>query len=336
MTRPITIATRLHPFSHLPGIEVPLPWDLSFLEGFPTLLRFYDLSSSEKSLIKEIFLPVEGPVDNFTVELDMEKKKVNLFGEAKNGYFRYSIFSPHHIVKEKQFSPKESRWIEPERLSLGSHKKQEWEAIKKRLDFSEIFPLWHRLGRECSLASPPHISSGMFSLLRACEDAIASHRPEHILPAFRSLFLAGFQGMLVPRLTDTDFQGLVPRSTEIPSVTPFYLLTEGARLIRSLFFQQDNDIIALLPSLPPQFFAGRMTKVACPPFGKIDFEWSKKSLRRLALKAESDATLFFRFPPSVKKYRLRTHPKEKGEQVEGRKGLEIKSGSTYLLDRFEK
>lgn len=322
----ITIAQRYRPFSHLPGSRCLIPGTGYVVEAYPTLIRIKDLKGT---LIKEVLIDVQGPLKQFTQVQDLERGCVTLLSEL------YTLHVLPTLEISFQKNPPLPPLISKERLSLGSHKKQEWQGIRQRLDFREIFPLWFRLGSLLSL--PPSVEEhrGTFSLLQQCRAACVAHRPEWIIPAFERLFLCGFGHLLVPRTMDEDYHGIL-KSHELPSLDPLYLLSEGAALIRSLFLMNEGHEITILPNLPPEFFAGRMVNLMTPPYGSIDLEWSKKTIRRLQFHATTTGEILLHFRPSITQYRLRQNREERGRVCANGESLVIKSGSHYLLDQFQK
>lgn len=321
----ISIASRLKPFSHHPGARCLIPGTDYVVEAFPALVRIREFTGA---IVKEVTLDVKGPLNQFTLMQDLERGCVTLFSEIYN----FHILPSLEIVFQKNppLPPLKVR----ERLSLGSHKKQEWEGIKRRCDFREIFPLWFRLGACLNLPPYQGDHQGVFSLLKGVRESIATHQPEMILPRFKNLFLAGFSQMLLPRSLDEDHQGILdlPPSKD----SPLYLLTEGSALIRSLFLLSADNEISILPNLPPQFSEGRMLHLACSPYGTVDLEWSKKMIRRVHFHALQDGEVRFHFHPSLRSFRLRQERDERGISMTCGNLLEIKSGSHYLLDQFQK
>lgn len=87
----IEVQKRLKPFDHVPGRFLPLPGSCFSLQVFPALISIYDLRNSEKKCISEIKTSIKGPIKCFTVELDLEKGSILVFGESLEGYFRYRI-----------------------------------------------------------------------------------------------------------------------------------------------------------------------------------------------------------------------------------------------------
>jgi hypothetical protein len=377
----LEIAERLRPFSHLPGIPFILPGTCLSIAVFPTLLRIHDLSSATPLLLSELKWNLQGPVSNFTSILDLERGELRVFGTSQQGYFRYHLKSLKnskgialHIDKtpqptlnfqckgtwntkqstvqagesiiigeglEKENSSTVFSLPELERLSLGSHKLQDWELVRRRLAMDEIFPIWHRLGQLV-----PHVSAGDLQgtalLLNQCQQRIMANAPEKILEAFHALFLAGFEGVLSPRLIDTDFQGISYHNQDIPlpaensKTSPMILLKEGTALIRSLFIQEKPSTIYLLPALPPEFHCGRFLNVKCGKEGTLNLEWTKKSLRIMTFSASKDQQIAFHFSNHERKCRLRSGHRDRGVEYLPGTPLTITAGRNYWFDRFQR
>src|ERR1700733_2465734 len=323
----ITIAGRLKPFSHHPKTLCLIPGSQYIVEAFPTLIR---IKSFAGIIVKEVLLEDPGPLRQFTVMQDLERGCVTLFSE------QYCLHVLPNLDVALQKNPPLPPLAIKERLSLGSHKKQEWEQIKRRCDFREIFPLWLRLGSLLNLPPRKGDERGAFSLLQSVRAASYSHQPETILPAFERLFLSCFGHLLIPRAYDEDYQGFLSASEPYSEDSPLYLLTEGAEMIRSLFFIASENEISILPNLPPEFFAGRMTHLLCPPYGTVDLEWSKKTIKKVHFHAQNDGEMIFHFRSDIRRFRVRRDGRERGDLFSCGDSLAIKSGSHYLLDLFQK
>lgn len=320
----IKIAVRLRPFSHTPGARCVIPRSCSIIEVFPTLLRIDG---------REWKMPLTGPVSGFTVQQDLEKDCVFVFGRAQEGYFRLRIeahdagfriqsekgpLKGGKIHEEIPYSAKTAF----ERLSLGSHKEQNWDALQRRGDLSEILPILFCLGQKTPQISPQPLT-GTAQLLKLPEDRT------QLGPALLIFFQAAFKSFLVPRLVDDEHQGLIP--SEPVKGDPFFLLQEGAKMIRSLFFRQNERRLAFLPNLPIPFHAGRLIGVQAPGIGEIDMEWSKKLLRRVILRADTSGEMILELQKEIQSFRVGKKKKlQKGEP------LLVEAGKTYHLDRFEK
>ncbi len=320
----IKIAVRLKPFSHTPGMSAVIPGSCSILQAFPTLLRLDDLDWK---------MPLTGPVRGFTLQQDLEKNCIYVFGRAKEGYFRIRVEAHDggfRLIVEKGpfpsgFLDKEIVFQTPtpfERLSLGNHKAQDWDLIQRRMDLKEILPLLFCLGQKIPLISPQPVT-GTAALL-----SLPSDRSK-LEEALLSFCKAAFKDLLIPRLVDDQHQGLIPEGPA--GGNPFFLLQEGYKMIRSLFFHQNERRLALLPNLPISFDAGRITHLKAPGIGEIDLEWSKKILRRVEIRAESSGDVLLGLQKEIESYRVGKKKKfKRGEP------LLLEAGKTYHLDRFEK
>ena len=360
----ITIAERFHPFSHANGTKFLLPKTAMVIQVFPTRLYFTDLENRFKPF--DISFDFVGPLKDFTAELDLEKGQLRVFGTTKKGYMRFSICAkpdgiwlmmektPEGKVACRRSSPPEkhslskaeSMLISPpfeescqeagsERLSLGMHKAQEWESICRRLDFKEIFPLWLALCAQVPTTTQVG-TGGNYSLLEECRQRIDERDRVGVLEAFEAFFLASFEGVLTPRLFDTEHQGIASVTGE--AISPLPLLTEGGRLIRSLFVQETAGELAILPCLPTAFECGRMTGIQTSRNDVVDFEWTKKFLRRMRITSVLGRELTLRLPKGIASFRCkkgRTTMKKMHVDREGRVVLTLGANQTLHLDRFE-
>ena len=350
----IAIKERLVPFSHQAGVSLLLPKSSYVLSIFPTRVVF-----------KDFFIDVglKGLVREFTVEQDLERGRVRVFGIAKeSGYFSFflervqeglllAVDRIHADVLEVRrdawislarkgkhvFSlPKEDEIIPSlEKLSLGKSRKLDFDLVQKRLDLSELLPLIYRLS--ILVPNPGDASGGTLDLVSECEKLLANREKVKAEEKLKELIAISFHGMLLPMLTDERHLGI---SLSKPSInaSPIALLTRLGRLIRSLFLSEDEEGIHILPNLLPSFHAGRLTNAATK-WGTIDLEWTKKELRRLNLHPTSSAPKTLHFPPSLRSCRLRHHPKDRGRRLNLPLHIDsskIDSSGPLFLDRFEK
>jgi hypothetical protein len=364
----ITIAERLHPFSHLPGVFCLLPKSEWQVEVFPALLRFSSLADASKQM--DVKLSIPGPMQGFTAEVDLERGVVLVFGMTAQGYLRYQIHrqpdgisiafeklpkggivcacvqkSIHYEIKEKQtlLLPIPEEHLLPrvpeERLSLGMHKAQDWDLICRRQDLKEIFPLWLRLGQMTPHISQEIPSIGTFRLLAACQEAVANKETLRICPLFEQLFQTAFAGICVPHLTDEKHQGILPDDNIPSTLSALPILTLGGKLIRSLFFQEMEGGWKILPFLPSEFAAGRFVDIVTEKGEKISFEWAKHRLNKVVLHAAAERSVVLELPKQTRSLRLRTARTQKGKVVtvnDGYVGLALKANQILFLDRFER
>lgn len=320
----ITIAARFKPFSHTPGASCVIPGTCAVVEAFPTLLRIHGT---------EWKMPLTGPVKNFTLEQNLEKNCVFVHGKAKEGYFLlkicahdagFEISSLKGPLKSGVIQAKIPFVSKPhfERLSLGSHKSQDWDLIVQREHLEEMVPLLFCLGQKTPRVADQPIT-GTAHLLKWPEDR------NKITGALLSFFHAAFKGILVPRLFDEQHQGLAPEDSSAGD--PFFLIQEGAKQIRSLFFVQNERRLSFLPSLPTSFHAGRMVCIEAFGIGSIDFEWSKKILKKVCIRSETSGEVLFDLQKEIKTFRV-----NKKKRMKSNEPLLLESGKKYFLDRFEK
>lgn len=365
----IRIAARIHPFSHLPGTVCLLPKTHLKLQIFPTRVHFFLFE--EASFLFTLSWDIQGPLKDFTVEMDLQQEQINVFGMTATGYIRYRLRRQSdgigviidklpqecvncHLSHHNQtyrLSRGETLLIprtfieqpplfQPERLSLGMHKMQDWEHIKRRQDLKEILPIWMRLGQITPHLPPSSSTKGNLSLLEKCRESIRDNLKQEILPAFTRLFLTAFDGICVPRLFDVDYQGILPvEKAESTDPSPIPILTEGAALIRSLFLKETQDLLSLLPCLPADFHAGRVLEAHTLLGDRVDFEWTKKLLRRVILRPHSERIVRLKISRQIRACRVRTSLKERGREHSLKDGillLELSPKQTLFIDCFKK
>lgn len=317
----IEIVQKLRPYSHVPGALCVIPGTHFVLQAFPALLKIGQF---------EIPLKVTGPVDHFTLQQDLERNCLYVFGKAQEGHFKVEIRASQEgfeISGDAQESIKAKiDFFLPERferLSLGKHKALDWELVLRRFDLEEILPVVFALSQKIPQL-PPQPIEGTAKLLYFPED--------EIIKGFKSLCKAAFKSILVPRLNDDQHQGICPFN-EKTTAHPFILLQEVKELIRRLFFRQEKNSIQLLPSCP--FPAGRMIDIEVKDIGLLNLEWAKKRPRRAILRALSSGELIFDLQKEIKAFRVKTALKEKGVKHSPSKPIFIEEGKTYYFDRFD-
>lgn len=361
----IQIAERLKPYSHVPGTFCVLPGSHLRLQIFPALLRVHELVGTIPVLFAEINLGISGPVKDFTVSQDLEHGFVQVWGHASNGYFRFNLNASSEgkffitiekapkeglvlnslkirqgdsiVISRNCLEQKEAQgYIPPvtDRLSMGFHKAQDWSLMQSRLAMEEIMPIWLRLGQLIPpIPNAPH--EGTALLMDHCREAIESRNILDIVSEFQNLFLAGFEGMLSPRLTDDLHQGFdLPEPASGSKLSTLVLLTEGSSLIRSLFIKAESMRLHILPALPPEFHCGRMLGVQYDGIGAVDLEWSKKTIRRLIFHSHKEGEIAFDFQQGIKSFRLRMGGRDRGKRYESSETIPIQPDCQYFLDNF--
>lgn len=308
----ISIARRLRPFVHRPGVWCMIPGSSWKARVFPTRIDLESLDGQEESI--SLDLDIKGPVKGFTVELDLERFCVRVFGTGQEGHFRYQI-----LLEEGA--------IELERLSMGVHKAQCWDDVIRRADPKEWFPFVFQLGQMA-----PASDGGSFELLKKCEEAALAKDKLGVQELCQLWWKTAFSGMLVPRAWDDDFQGIL--SQEPIDVSPLPQLSGGSRWIRSLFFREEDGKWEILPCLLPMFPAGRMTGIKTSQGDRVAIEWSKHQLQKMWVRGTRVGTRCLKLPKGIRSCRVRRSMRDRGQVVQlVDQGITIDSAEIFL-DRF--
>lgn len=296
----IEIAARLKPFCHKIGTICVIPHSSIQVEVFPTVLRFVDLVTGK---VWEEKLDWKGPVEGFTVELDLEKGCLEVFGKTADGF------------RKKKIGGEKKGLVE--HLSLGKHTKLDWELVLRRMNMEEMVPVLFQLGQMV-----PEVE-GKTPILQFLEFG----DKREVARQLTLFFKTGFHGMMAPRLTDDDFQGIVERGETEGS--PLTLLRRGYKAIRSLFFREEEGF-SFLPNLPPEFHAGRMVNLRTEAGDEISIEWSKKLIKKVMIKPGRTREVNLTFQKSLSTFRIN---RKKKHAV--REPLALTAGQTVFLDRYE-
>ena len=292
---------KLTAFSHSPGAKALLPGTAWVVTGYPTRIALEHLETKQAHFWD---LDHTGPVENFTLELDLEKGQVSVFGTAPEGHFRHILRAEKGEITCTNLKPYKADvapWKKPaSRLTLGSAKKPDWDLVTRRGDLCEILPLWYALGQGLPATGKPFDKT-----------------------AFYTHFQVHFRGILVPQLHDDLFQGITTNG----EIDPLSLLSDGARAIPSLFTHFDGKALSLLKHVPKEFHAGRLTALPLSDTLTLDLTWSKKKLRTATFHATTPQTLTLDIP--FTSFRMN------GAMQKTSTPLHLDPGKT-TLDRFTK
>lgn len=350
----------LRPFSHTSGAFVILPGTFFSFQIFPALIKVWEATSANPKLIAEITLGIDGPVKDFTVQLDLEKRLIKIWGFSPDRYWRYTLTrhpKGFELKFEKEkialtlnsndlcnlihqessliFETKQPAILDDdcaEKLFLGVNKAQCWEQIQARKNLAEIFPFWLRLGQLLPKISSDDLGEGTTSFLVKLKN---KDRESYNLTHFENLFQTGFSNLLSPRLEDEQFQGFDLPALKNDQLSSLILLQEGANLIKSLFFDDSEEIVKILPFLPPQFHCGKYINIKCER-GIFHLEWTKKTLRRMIFESCFDQTFRFKFSSDIKSFRWKKDAHEKGGRVSSTEVLSFVKNKLYFFDCFQK
>lgn len=319
----IKIALKFRPFSHEEGTRCLIPFSSWEAQIFPAKVFFLDLSPAGTHV--EMNLPIEGPVDGFTILQDLEKGRIEVFGKAKRGFFRYYL-TPDALSFARgetfplDFIEKHDLVISKKRLSFGVHKKQDWDLIQRRCETEEFFPFWVRISQFIPKIPLPYRGIGTDFLLMQGK--------------LKETFQAAFLGILSPRLKDERYLGLIPDQEISPEFSSLGIIHEGARQIEELLFFEDDENWNFLPHLPKELHAGRFVSFETKKGDFIDFEWSKKELKKVVIHPAQSRQIKPILQRSLKTYRVRKSLRHKGETKARDEGLNLEKGQIIYLDKF--
>lgn len=285
------------PFSHTPGVKVPVPFSSTGVQVYPAAIKLLP----ENRLIP---LNIAGPVNDFTVVLDLERGCIRVFGKGVNGHFRYYIFATNGEIfffqdrGEPLFHKMARRLpviVTKEKLTLGSSKKLNWDQVKERSKLDEILPVLFSLGQ--MIPSTGHLLSSDF------------------LEAFNG----GFSGILYPEIQE-----------HLGYQTHLFGLNEVYQNIRSRLWNEENNFF--LPNILTEFSHGMATSLKTS-FGYVDIEWTKGFMRRVLIHAKKNCSISFKFPKGHKSCCL-TAPNFK-LPLKLSCTLDLRADTKYLLGHFE-
>lgn len=338
----IAIQAKLKPFSHKPGQKVLIPFTDAVATVYPTLIEISRGSTTIASL--KLSLGLQG--GKFTVTKDLEAKKIIVDMQTTKGALRYELLAnnlgiyfklrkakeplellsgSHRFVLKRNDELLIDSKIQPiqakplEKLFLGCHKKQEWENIHRRALAAEFMPFWYALGQMVPSKLKPASSAALvyFNHLENFKDL--------------GVFLqAAFQNFLIPSAFDETRSGLFETGL---SQLDLSILRAGYLRFRSTFASWKDGQLTFLPRLFEELHTGKLLGFNEQKF-ILDFEWSKKTIRKAKLFAKEDFSLSIDLKKGFSKFRLRSQ----NLHVEVQKGelIHLKKGQTYFLDRFKK
>jgi hypothetical protein len=267
-------------------------------------------------------------VQEFTLQMDLERDCLWVWGIAREGHFRCKLSADERglslfvdrcpkgglVIGSHQLQRKDKTLLmsgghfflpeKIERLSLGNWKAQDWDLVRRRNLVREWVPVLYALAQKM-----PQMGE-------------AKGGPLDLLDQPTAFFAAAFTGILVPHLIDPLHQGLF---SENGQGNPLAVLTKAFEKLRSALIQENR----ILPALPTDWDSGRVLGLQTP-YGLVDLEWTKRTIRQMILHAEKSGEALFIFSKPVKSFRFN------GERVGQGETLAIEAGKRYVFDRFQK
>lgn len=339
------------PFSHVPGIQGWLVGSNLYAQFFPTAFFMYDVSGAQKA---SITFSLTGPVAEWTVFFDMLRQKTTVQGVSPSGFFRFELLVEQKGIflkslksdlsgkcngkqcvfeKKKKFVLVEGDFSFPRfkgpQLLLGMNKDPNLDRILLHPNMLEILPLWYQM------AMPKKRMLDATSLLGSLSGLIEEKKRLQVIEKCMQFFTAGFSGFFVPKKEDTLFLGyqepLLPKDFVVADVHEMCVA-----LIRSLFLEEKENSLSLLPCLPKECVCGHLLREKLLSGSQISLEWRKGMLRRALIHPVQDETISLVLQHGIKSFCLTVlgspHPRKITLQADS--PLELKQGKRYLLDNF--
>ena len=169
----IRITQLYRPFFLEVGESCFIPGTSWIIKAYPTRFELSHLQTQECILgIFELVCPIR----EFIMTQDIEKQRVYVRFRTPKGLLSYFFSKKGQNLclsvkrcssegiylecQEKRFliqanhnyllaNDSTATITSLEKLSLGCHKKQDWQRVKRRLLLEEILPIWFSLGNEC-------------------------------------------------------------------------------------------------------------------------------------------------------------------------------------------
>ncbi|EPP37825.1 hypothetical protein BOKEGFJH_00096 [Chlamydia avium] len=332
----IKLTQQFKPYTLIPGSCVPIPGSKFYARVFPTLWQVF---SSKHELVGEGRISSSGPLKRFCVFQDLHRGGISVFSEK----YKYYLLPSGRKVSSVRGCLPHADQAEPF-LSLGVYKHADLHKMRLRRDLKEILPFWWRLAALIppdSSESFQEIQGGIGNLFHVVHQKILQREKTEIHSSLLSLYLAGFSENFLPRIYDTEYQGILNDCFDVDtqSHVPFSLLHASFCLLRDIFISHDGEVLDILPSLPPEFPCGKLIHLSLEGIGKISLEWRKKTIRKVCLHAQENKDLFLRVSSPLVSCRLRQWKQKKiifSSRVSLGEIMEIKAGTTYVWDCFLK
>lgn len=342
-------ALRFKPFSHLPGTLSIIPGTSLACSVFPARLQIYCLQKKpgqkKPELIHEFTLSNFGPCSEFTITLNLEQGCLEVSGFHGKQFFRYQIFgtasgfglrflkvAPESTLNDTQLTAKKTLYFPKQseeytvpkraRLSLGCSKAQNAQLIASRMQPEEFLPILFFL----SQTIPQKMQAPTKGPSLAQDLRLSIENKKHVYETLQNIYQAGFSSLFFPHVQDQKSLGFPYPVTQATS--PLTLLHELYIFILSIFFQEDGTIFDILPGLPEQFHAGKLTEIPTQN-AIVSLEWSKKIIRRIQVHALDDFDCTFSLH-HVKSFRFHN------KRYQNKQTIFLKKGHTYLFDNFQK
>lgn len=350
----IVLKDSLKPFSSTPGVTFPYPKTLETVQFYPTAFILMDENQEKKrvtfefsSLVQEMRVFYHLTYQRFEMQLKFQKGIFHYHLEKIEDQWKLEVkrcsVDAFLIGFKKPLKKGDGHFFsfgaskEPlaksfEILTFGCHKKSLLEKMYDRKDPKELFPFLFLLGQMKNKPSQ-RIKVGPFSLLDDVYQEMRKKNHDQLLEPLKRLLKSFFSFSLLPHLQDIYLWGDQKESCKLEDQKRFDLLYHFYDVVRSFFFQRKQEKLFFFPHLPAQLDWGQGVHFQEKEF-YFSFEWSKKTLKKIELHAQSERTFIFNFPSPLKHCRVQVD--KKSFSVNNGQSLLLEKNKTYFFDRFER
>lgn len=301
----ISIGTKLSPFSHRIGTQCILPGTDLVVEAFPHLLK-----------VGPFEIPLEGApfAEPFTVQQDLEKNRVLVFG--KEFHVQVKLTSQGLLIQDRK---KKKEVLFPKNDSRFSSVLSVFSVVESLVVTTKST----EIGALEKLSLGSNKAQDWDLILRRFDF-------QEILPLLYCMSQKGEGLPIEGFVSDADFFAWYHSSFHqmlVPKVRGA-IWQEAFTKIRDLFIREEKGALHLVrTSLFPE---GRFLNAKIG-VGRLDFEWTKRSLRRAVLHVEREGNVMFY---SKRSCRVKKNLHDPGKTHLFSEPFFVKAGEILFLDRF--
>ena len=313
----ISIREDFRLFTHQPGKQSVIPRSKAWMRVYPCLI---EICTENETLSLELDLHL---VKDFTHLLNIEKGRVEVFGQAKEGYFHLWFFARNgEVVLSLKRGKSLLFKMHSQEVCLN---KGDEVALLKTTTINEVSCL-EKLSFGCYkkplLEKNMNVDAKLFLLAQQMpEENIVSLDDEKI----KALLV----DLCAPQTCDKYHQGLGLGSIAFDR---FSLFSTVKKRVREALFIEHEDRIDILKGGKTLPIAGRVVGIKGDGF-KIDFLWRKNKIIRCVIHPEIDGKKRLNFARCEKRYRIKTSLRSKGKFVDADAFIELKAGQKVFIDR---
>ncbi|MCH9621530.1 MAG: hypothetical protein S4CHLAM20_09520 [Chlamydiia bacterium] len=305
-------------FTHLPGKESIIPGAKAWMKAFPCLMEIY--TEGQVFNIKFMLENISG----FTHLLNIEKRRVEVFKKAKEGYFHLFVFARNGEIILKLHRGKN--------LRILIDGKNEILNLKDELSICKTLTKDQNKKRE-------RVSFGCYKkpMLEKNIDLdtklylLSQDMPDTDLVDLDSVQIKSLMyDLCAPKAEDINHRGL---KLPLNPFDRFALFATFKKQFRDALFLENEESVFLLKEGRRFPIAGRANGLQGDGF-LMDLLWKKGKVQRAIIYPSKNCSKTFIFPKQAKRYRIKSHLKERGKFIESLSSLELEADKKVYIDRI--